>query len=123
MKTVAPLKILKASAGSGKTFSLTLHYLTLLLSSENSYREILAVTFTNKATAEMKERILGVLHGLALGSQEKRIADFRSLLRQQSAGWTEDIIQQKAYRVYRKILHDYGHFTISTIDGFSQKVI
>src|SRR5690606_31268909 len=71
----------------------------------------------------MKERILGVLHGLALGSQEKRIADFRSLLRQQSAGWTEDIIQQKAYRVYRKILHDYGHFTISTIDGFSQKVI
>jgi len=43
-----PLKILQASAGSGKTFSLTAHYLTLLLSGETKYREILAVTFTNK---------------------------------------------------------------------------
>ena len=51
-----PLKILQASAGSGKTFSLTAHYLTLLFSGENKYREILAVTFTNKATEEMKSR-------------------------------------------------------------------
>ena len=56
-----PLKILKASADSGKTFSLTLHFISLLLANENNYREILAVTFTNKATAEMKERILSVL--------------------------------------------------------------
>ena len=123
MNAVAPLKILKASAGSGKTFSLTLHYLTLLLSNENSYREILAVTFTNKATAEMKERILSVLNGLATGSPSGKIEDFRKLLRQQSPNWTDQLIQEKAYRVYRKILHDYGHFTISTIDGFSQKVI
>ncbi|RZK87775.1 MAG: hypothetical protein EOO98_13500, partial [Pedobacter sp.] len=47
---VKPLKILQASAGSGKTFSLTAHYLTLLFSGDNKYREILAVTFTNKAT-------------------------------------------------------------------------
>jgi ATP-dependent exoDNAse (exonuclease V) beta subunit len=79
MKSVAPLKILKASAGSGKTFSLTLHYLTLLLSNENSYKEILAVTFTNKATAEMKERILSVLHGLATGNRSPKIEDFRKL--------------------------------------------
>lgn len=123
MNAVAPLKILKASAGSGKTFSLTLHYITLLLSNENSYREILAVTFTNKATAEMKERILSVLQGLALGDQQRKINDFRQLLLEQSPQWNAQQLQEKARRVYRKILHNYGHFTISTIDGFSQKVI
>lgn len=123
MKAVAPLKILKASAGSGKTFSLTLHYITLLLSNENRYREILAVTFTNKATAEMKERILTVLHGLAIADKNRKIDDFRNLLLQQSPQWTAQELQEKAFGVYRKILHNYGHFTISTIDGFSQKVI
>lgn len=123
MTHVAPLKILKASAGSGKTFSLTLHYITLLLTNENSYREILAVTFTNKATAEMKERILLVLRGLAVGDTSKKIDDYRKPLLQQNSEWSENVIQQKALRVFRKILHDYSHFTISTIDGFSQKVI
>ena len=123
MKSVAPLKILKASAGSGKTFSLTLHYLTLLLSNENSYKEILAVTFTNKATAEMKERILFVLQGLATGDPNPKIEDFRKLLLLQQPDWSPYLIQEKSYRVYRRILHDYSHFTISTIDGFSQKVI
>ncbi|UIR56130.1 UvrD-helicase domain-containing protein [Sphingobacterium sp. SRCM116780] len=123
MNNIAPLKILKASAGSGKTFSLTVHYLTLLLSKENSYREILAVTFTNKATAEMKERILSVLKGLAQGDPSKKINDYRLLLLKQFSNWDAGLIQEKAYRVYRKILHDYSHFTISTIDGFSQKVI
>lgn len=123
MNTVAPLKILKASAGSGKTFSLTLHYLTLLLSNENSYREILAVTFTNKATAEMKERILHVLQGLATADKSQKIEDFRQLLLEQFPEWDTSQLQQKAHRVYRKILHDYSRFTVSTIDGFSQKVI
>ena len=123
MTHVAPLKILKASAGSGKTFSLTLHYITLLLTNENSYREILAVTFTNKATAEMKERILSVLQGLALGYTSNKIDSFRKLLLEKNPNWSSALIQEKAHRVYRKILHDYSHFTISTIDGFSQKVI
>ncbi len=123
VNSVAPLKILKASAGSGKTFSLTLHYITLLLTNENSYREILAVTFTNKATAEMKERILSVLHGLALGDESSKTAAFRNKLLAQFPDWSTQQIQQKAYQVYRRILHDYSHFTVSTIDGFSQKVI
>src|SRR5690606_31631461 len=123
MNTVAPLKILKASAGSGKTFSLTLHYLTLLLSNENSYREILAVTFTNKATAEMKERILSVLQGLATADKSQKIEDFRQLLLEQFREWDASQLQQKAHRVYRRILHDYSRFTVSTIDRFSQKVI
>lgn len=123
MTGTAPLKILKASAGSGKTFSLTLHYITLLLSDEYRYREILAVTFTNKATAEMKERILSVLEGLATGDQRTKINDFRKLLLEQQPAWSHESIQEKAHRVYRRILHDYSRFTVSTIDGFSQKVI
>lgn len=123
MTQIAPLKILKASAGSGKTFSLTLHYISLLLSNENSYKEILAVTFTNKATAEMKERILTVLQGLALADKNSKIDAFRQILVQQNPSWSSTDIQQKAHRVYRRIIHDYSHFTISTIDGFSQKVI
>lgn len=123
MNNAAPLKILKASAGSGKTFSLTLHYLSLLLDNENNYREILAVTFTNKATAEMKERILSVLQGLAIGDSKPKIESFRELLLKHNPTWDRLSIQQKAHRAYRKILHDYSHFTISTIDGFSQKVI
>jgi len=117
------IKILKASAGSGKTFSLTLHYITLLLESEAAYREILAVTFTNRATAEMKERILSVLNGLALGRSDPRTADFRQALLERFPEWDADTIQEKSRRVFRSILHDYGRFTVSTIDGFSQKVI
>ena len=55
------LKIYKASAGSGKTYTLTEEYLKLLFESPSNYRHILAVTFTNKATAEMRSRILETL--------------------------------------------------------------
>src|SRR5690606_31373228 len=103
--------------------SLTLHYIALLLSNEYSYKEILAVTFTNKATAEMKERILSVLQLLATADSGKQISNVRQQLLAQFPQWTEQDIEHKAYRVYRRILHDYGHFTVSTIDGFSQKVI
>ena len=59
------LKIYKASAGSGKTFTLAVEYIKLLIQNQYEYKNILAVTFTNKATAEMKERILGQLYGIA----------------------------------------------------------
>lgn len=121
--STAPLKILKASAGSGKTFSLTLHYLNLLLNREHRYKEILAVTFTNKATAEMKDRIMSVLLGLAKGDESSRTESFRKLLLAKNTKWNADLLQDKAYKAYRNIIHDYNNFTISTIDGFSQKVI
>jgi len=123
MQRIAPLKIVKASAGSGKTFSLTVHYLTLLLTRESSYREILAVTFTNKATAEMKNRIMSVLHGLAIGDISSEIEQYRNQLLVQNQLWDAYTIQEKANRIYRRILHDYSRFSVSTIDGFSQKVI
>ena len=65
-----PMNVCRASAGTGKTFTLAAYYVGLLLSGE-SYRNILAVTFTNKATAEMKERILGYLYGIATGTGDE----------------------------------------------------
>lgn len=125
MPTVPPLKILKASAGSGKTFSLTAHYLTLLFSGESKYREILAITFTNKATAEMKGRILEVLEALAIGDgkQTDKATGYREILLEAYPQWDAATLQQRAAAVYRKILHDYSRFAVSTIDGFTQKVI
>ena len=58
------LLVYKASAGSGKTFTLAVEYIKLLIKNPYAYRSILAVTFTNKATTEMKERILGQLYGI-----------------------------------------------------------
>lgn len=114
-----PLKLLRASAGSGKTFSLTLHYLTLLFSGPGKYREILAVTFTNKATAEMKERILGALQAIAKGEP----SDFKPLLKESYPELSDQDIKAKAQIIYSNILHDFGRFSVSTIDGFVQKVI
>ena len=116
-----PLKILQASAGSGKTFSLTAHYLTLLLSGETKYREILAVTFTNKATEEMKTRIMEVLKGFATGDEEVR--DYRDLVLKAHPDLSTESLQQKSANIYKRILHDYSRFSVSTIDGFVQKVI
>ena len=120
---IKPLKILQASAGSGKTFSLAAHYLTLLFSGENKYREILAVTFTNKATEEMKTRILEVLKGFAMGDTTKKIDDYRVIVLAAHPGINAEELKVKADKVYRKILHDYSRFAVSTIDGFVQKVI
>ncbi len=116
-----PLKILQASAGSGKTFSLTAHYLTLLFSGENKYREILAVTFTNKATEEMKSRILVVLKGFALGDES--FNSYFDIVLAAHPSLNKASLKLKADLIYRKILHDYSRFSINTIDGFVQKVI
>ncbi|RZM29718.1 MAG: DNA helicase UvrD [Pedobacter sp.] len=118
-----PLKILQASAGSGKTFSLTAHYLTLLLSGENKYREILAVTFTNKATEEMKSRIMEVLKGFAEGNYSKKINDYRDIVLKAHPELQSESLKLRSDTIYRKILHDYNRFSVSTIDGFVQKVI
>ncbi|MGY3052944.1 ATP-dependent helicase/nuclease subunit A [Pedobacter sp. UYEF25] len=118
-----PVKILQASAGSGKTFSLAAHYLVLLFSGEFKYREILAVTFTNKATEEMKSRILSVLLALAKGDESGKIDIYRQIIFKQYPTLEANGLQKLADVIYRRILHDYSHFSVSTIDGFVQKVI
>ena len=100
------LKIYRASAGSGKTFTLALEYIKLLIADPKSYRRILAVTFTNKATAEMKERILGKLYGVANGLQSA--ADYTEKIKQQLPGYSDREIQEKAGEALDNILHDYG---------------
>ncbi len=115
------LKLVRASAGSGKTFALTAHYLVLLFSGTGKYREILAVTFTNKATAEMKERILGALEELARSGYER--SKFSSVLQVSYPELTDQDIRLKASGIYSSILHDYSRFSVSTIDGFVQQLI
>ncbi len=67
---MSELLVYKASAGSGKTFTLAVEYIKLLILNPRAYRQILAVTFTNKATAEMKERILSQLYGIQIGDKD-----------------------------------------------------
>jgi ATP-dependent exoDNAse (exonuclease V) beta subunit len=116
-----PLTIFKASAGSGKTYMLTLHYLELLFRDPRSYRNILAVTFTNKAASEMKSRILERLHSLSCLSGDESSEDLEHLVR--STGKTSEAIIAEARSLLVSILNDYSRFSVGTIDRFFQSVI
>jgi len=114
------LNIYRASAGSGKTYRLTQDYIHLLFDprKERAHRRILAVTFTNKATDEMKTRILKELHALSKGEK----SDYRAGLMNEFR-MDEEAVNQKAKHILTNILHDYSSFSISTIDRFFQQVI
>ena len=115
------LEIMKASAGSGKTYRLARKYISLLLQSKDryAYRHILAVTFTNKATDEMKGRILKELHVLATSPQE---SDYH--VHFVPAYFPSDSdLQKKAETVLSDMLHDYSAFAVSTIDRFFQQTL
>ncbi len=112
------LTVYKASAGSGKTFQLVAEYLKLLLVNPYSYTQILAVTFTNKATTEMKSRIMEQLHSLA----NEGDSPYMSLLKRELS-LEENSIRQRARQALKNILHDYSRFSISTIDSFTQRII
>lgn len=117
------LKIVKASAGSGKTHRLTIELLKLLFSDPNAYQKVLAVTFTNKATAEMKDRVMGVLEDIALERNPKDNEDFINNLKIAYPQYDDQKIAREARRIYAFILHDYSRFSISTIDKFVLKAI
>ncbi|MDR0541706.1 MAG: UvrD-helicase domain-containing protein [Dysgonamonadaceae bacterium] len=124
---MSKIKIYKASAGSGKTYTLALEYIRELLtaSSGETYRNILAVTFTRDATSEMKDRILAELYGLALETEDS--AGFKDSLKDalKEAGYplSDKQIQEKSARTLQAVLHDYSRLNITTIDGFFQKVL
>ena len=111
--------VYSASAGSGKTFSLVCNFVLLLLKQERAYQNVLAVTFTNKATLEMKQRIIYVLKSLA---QNDEADDYLAILVKQS-GLSEETIRAKAWFVLRNLLHDYSNLHIETIDSFFQRVL
>ncbi len=112
------VSILRASAGSGKTYRLVREYIGALVEDPASYRHILAVTFTNKATEEMKERIVRELHALASGAPSPYLEGFMERFR-----LTEVQVRERALRARTHILHDYSRFSILTIDKFFQNII
>ena len=111
-------KILSASAGSGKTYQLTLKYMCDVILHPERYRNILAVTFTNKATEEMKSRILREIHTLASGKESPYLADI-----EREIGLNEAQIREGAIKARTRILHDFSRFTILTIDRFFQRIL
>ena len=115
------LKILKASAGSGKTFNLAREYIRLIVKSDqpDAYRHVLAVTFTNKATDEMKRRILKELHLLASDPDSSKYLGFLK----EETGLDKTTIQKRAQTQLSGILHDYSAFAVSTIDHFFQQTL
>lgn len=121
-----PLLILNASAGSGKTYRLVIEYLTLLFepnAGPSKYRNLAAMTFTNKAAYEMKERILSALFEIANYQEgdedtQRLITELSERVNLSSADFPE-----KAGVILSEILHGYEDFLISTIDKFNLKLI
>ena len=115
-----PLIVYKASAGSGKTFTLATEYIKLLVVNPQSYRTILAVTFTNKATEEMKMRILSQLYGIW-----KELPDSESYTRkvQQETDLSLPVVRERAGEALHLLLHNYNSFRVQTIDAFFQSVL
>lgn len=111
------LNIYKASAGAGKTYTLTLEYIKLLFKDAKNYRKTLAVTFTNNACGEMKNRILQALYELSYKDDANYITEL------EAEKYTKEQIKEKAKFLYKDILHNYSFFFIETIDAFTQKVI
>ena len=114
------LQVYKASAGSGKTFTLAVEYIKHLVRNPYAYRHILAVTFTNKATTEMKERILGQLHGIHIGD-DASIPYLNRLM--EDLGMSADEIRERAGKALTLMIHDYSRFRVETIDSFFQSVM
>ena len=117
-------KVYKSSAGSGKTFTLVREYLRLVIKNPNSYRNILAITFTNKAANEMKSRIVDSLVALSQPIEEwpKSLRAMIAPIKAEGR-YSDDFIRQRAALVVANILHNYSDLAATTIDSFMQRVI
>ncbi|WP_405563012.1 UvrD-helicase domain-containing protein [Polaribacter sp. Asnod6-C07] len=120
MQQIATFQVYNASAGSGKTFTLVKEYLKVLLSSEDifTFQKVLAITFTNKAAGEMKERVLANLEDFSEGVENdlfKIIIDEIAI--------DKPTIQIRSKKILDVILQNYSAFSITTIDSFTHKII
>lgn len=112
-------RIYKSSAGSGKTTTLVKEYLKIALKNPGSFRSLLAITFTNKASREMKDRIIGTLEKFSKSEADDPI----SLEIIQETGLTRDEISEMAGQLLFQILHHYDEFSVSTIDSFVHQIV
>jgi len=112
--------VYNAAAGSGKTYTLVRDYLLILFthSDFNYFRHILAITFTNKAAAEMKERILQTLKDFALDRENAMKAAILA-----ETAMNSQSFQAKAKAILTSILNDYSSFNITTIDSFTHRLM
>ncbi|WP_111658874.1 UvrD-helicase domain-containing protein [Olleya aquimaris] len=119
MSKTPSFKVYDASAGSGKTFALVKEYLKLLFTStfNDSYKHILAITFTNKAVAEMKTRILDALQEFQFRDSSMFLAIVEEL------NLDPEYVRKKSKAILHSIMHNYAAFDVSTIDGFNHKLI
>ena len=116
-----PVTVCRASAGTGKTYTLAAYYVGLLLSGED-YRSILAITFTNKATAEMSERILTYLYALSQGGERDFLRRAR-LFMIRDRHLPDEQLDARAGKCFRDMLADYDSVHVQTIDSFLQTLL
>ncbi|MEM0543015.1 UvrD-helicase domain-containing protein [Flavobacterium sp. j3] len=116
--------IYDASAGSGKTYTLVKEYLKIILLSKkpDAYRNILAITFTNKAVHEMKSRVVESLSEFAKENPSEKAVQLMQNI-QLETGLSSATIKEKAKNIIKNLIHNYASFDISTIDKFTHKVI
>ncbi len=110
--------VYKSSAGSGKTFTLTREYLKLAFQNPDHFKRILAVTFTNKATQEMKERIIENLFEFSENTSSVMAEQLKDLL-----GFSDEKLKDRSQNLLVSILHNYSRFSVQTIDRFFQNVM
>ncbi|MDN3618553.1 UvrD-helicase domain-containing protein [Polaribacter undariae] len=120
MQNTSSFQVYNASAGSGKTFTLVKEYIKVLLTSDDifSFQKILAITFTNKAAGEMKERVLSSLEDFADGKENDLLNIIVDEITIDKA-----IIQERSKKILDAILKNYSAFSITTIDSFTHKII
>ena len=120
MKKSSSFQVYNASAGSGKTFTLVKEYIKVLLNSDDifSFQKILAITFTNKAAGEMKERVLSSLEDFADGKENDL---FNVLIKEIRID--KSLIKERSKKILDAILKNYAAFSITTIDSFTHKII
>ncbi len=118
-------EVFSSSAGSGKTFTLVREYLRIVLRDPESYRHVLAITFTNKAANEMKSRIvrsLTLLAGTAGSADNNEKADLLSMLSAE-VSLSPEVIVRRSRQALKRILHNYSDFAVSTIDSFVYRIM
>ncbi|WP_369048812.1 UvrD-helicase domain-containing protein [Tenacibaculum sp. UWU-22] len=120
MQNSTTFQVYNASAGSGKTFTLVKEYLKILLLSNDifQFQKVLAITFTNKAAGEMKERVLKNLQAFAEGFE----TDLHAKILEETA-LDRDVIKKRSKKIIDAILQNYSAFSITTIDSFTHKII